>query len=249
MKKFSFFAVACAIAMTASVMTSCSEGKKAPEIPEGTAIGNIAYFVDDAGVIQFIKTNEDGTKEAHATEYKELKQEDGFIVAQNAEGHLNILSLEGQSFANAESYEVGTLFPIAADEQPAAVVFTVVPGNGNHLAYLVESHASVAMVAGIKSAVIPLSNGFTIYQKKTGWGFAKSDAEDGILEDLKAVNAVSTKAGKCYFWISSKDFTGLVNEKGDGIKPMNANAFKALKKKGKVLWEKDGACGVLVKAI
>jgi hypothetical protein len=105
------------------------------------------------------------------------------------------------------------------------------------------------MVAGIKSTVIPLSNGFTIYQKKTGWGFGKSTEEDGILEDLKAVNAVSTKAGKFYFWISSTDFTGLVNEKGDGVKPMNQNAFKALKKKGKLLWERDGAVGILVKAI
>ena len=250
MKKFSFFAVACAIAMTASMtMTSCSEGKKAPEIPEGTKIGNIAYFTDDAGTINFIKTNEDGTKEAHATEYKELKQEDGFIVAQNADGNLNILSLEGQSFAICSSYEVGTLAPVAADEQPAKIVLTKLDFNGNHLAYLIESHASVAMVSGIKEAVIPLSNGYTIFKKKDGWGFGKSDAEDGILEDLKAVNAVSTKAGKFYFWCQSKDFTGLVNEKGDGVKPMNANAFKALKKKGKTLWEKDGSVGILVKSI
>ena len=249
MKKFSFFAVACAIAMTASVMTSCNSKPAAPEIPEGTAIGNIAYFTADDGTINFIKTNEDGTKEAHATEYKELKQEDGFIVAQNADGNLNILSLEGQSFAICSSYEVGTLAPVAADEQPAKIVLTKLDFNGNHLAYLIESHASVAMVSGIKEAVIPLSNGYTIFKKKDGWGFGKSDAEDGILEDLKAVNAVSTKAGKFYFWCQSKDFTGLVNEKGDGVKPMNANAFKALKKKGKTLWEKDGSVGILVKSI
>jgi len=249
MKKFSFFAVACAIAMTASVMTSCNSKPAAPEIPEGTAIGNIKYFMDEGtNKLSFIK-DKDGAPEVQTTEYTEIKAEDGFLVAQNAEGHLNILSLEGQSFAVAESYEVGTLAPVAADEKPAAVVFTAVPGNGNHLAYDIKSHASLSMVAGIKESSIPLSNGYTIFKKKTGWGFAKSDAEDSVLEDLKAVNAVSTKAGKFYFWVSSKDFTGLVNEKGDGVKPMNQNAFKALKKKGKTLWEKDGACGVLVKAI
>ena len=250
MKKFSFFAVACAIAMTAAVtMTSCGNKKAEPVIPEGTAIGNIKYFMDEGtNKISFIK-DKDGTPEVSATEYTEIKAEDGFLVAQNADGNLNILSLEGQSFAIAEAYEVGTLAPVNDTDQPAAVVFTAVPGNGNHLAYLIASHASVAMVSGIKEAVVPLNNGFTIFKKKTGWGFAKSDAEDAVLEDLKAVNAVSTKNGKFYFWVSSKDFTGLVNEKGDGVKPMNQNAFKALKKKGKTLWEKDGAVGILVKAI
>ena len=250
MKKiFSLAAMLTIAAFAAVSMTSCGNSKQEPVIPEGTAIGNIKYFVEEGtNKLSFIK-EKDGTPEVVTTEYTEIKAEDGFLVAQNADGNLNILSLEGQSFAICSSYEVSTLAPVAADEQPAKIVMTKLDFNGNHLAYEIASHASVAMVSGIKEAVIPLSNGYTIFKKKGGWGFAKSDAEDATLEDLKAVNAVSTKAGKFYFWCQSRDFTGLVNEKGDGVKPMSAAAFKALQKKGKTLWEKDGAVGIYVKAI
>lgn len=249
MKKISFLAVACAIAMTAAVMTSCNSKKAEPTIPEGTTIGSIKYFMDEGtNTISFIRDKE-GTPEVQSTQYTEVKEDAGFLVAQDTDGKLNLLSLDGHSFAIAESYEVGTLAPITADETPAKIVLTVVPGNGNHLAYEIASHTNLAMVAGIKSAVIPLSNGLTIYQKKTGWGFGKSTEEDGILEDLKGINAVSTQNGKFYFWVSSGDFTGLVDGDGNGVKPMSAAAFNALKKKGKTLWEKDGCVGIYVKSI
>jgi len=241
------------VAFAAVTFISCNS-KKAPEIPEGTPIGNLKYFAntDDAGIttINFIKPGETGPEVVQTSYTKVEEIPAGFIVAHNADGKLNLLSLDGISFANASSYEVAPYFALTDDVEPGAgpmIVLTDV-GNGNHLAYNIKDHNVLIQVSGLKETVIPLSNGITIFKKDNGWGFAKADQENPILEGLKAINVISVK-GKASYWVQSADYTGIVDEEGNGVKSMNAKQIKKLIKNGKKLWEKDGVTGVLVKKL
>ena len=249
MKKFFSFLVAAVTIALAATVTSCNNKSKEPVIPEGDPIGNVRYFVDEAtGLVSFIKNKDDGTREVVTTEFTKVTQEDGFLVGYVTDEKQSILTLDGTQFAVASTYEVRTLFPVTADD-PAdhKIILTTVPGNDNHLAYDIKAHANLSPAGGIKSAVIPLANGITIYQNTKGWGFAPNGGDEGTLESLKAINVVSAK-GEVYFWVSSPDYTGIIDKEGNGVKPMNAAGFKALQKKGKVLWEYAGVVGIAVKS-
>ena len=250
MKKFFSFLVAALAIAIAATMTSCSNKPAAPEIPEGEAIGNVRYFIDEAtGLVSFIKETVENGKEVVPTQYTKVTQEDGFLVGTESKDKLNILTLDGTSFAIASTYEVRPIFPVSANEPTdKKIILTTVPGNDNHLAYDIKAHVNLSPAGGIKSVAIPLSNGITIYQNAKGWGFAPNGADDGTLESLKAINMVAAK-GMVYFWVSSPDYTGIIDKDGNGIKPMSTAAFKALQKKGKLLWEYAGAVGIEVKAI
>jgi hypothetical protein len=249
MKKINFLAVTMAIAMFAAVVTGCSQ-KKENEIPEGTKIGNVKYFTttDEAGntLVNFIKETENG-REVQETQYTKIEEGQGFLVATNSEGKFNLLTLDGMSFANATDYTFAPYFALTVEEKDAAkpmIILTDV-GNGNHLAYNAETHANLAQVPGIKESVIPLSNGVTLFQNKDGWGFAQADKEEAILSGLKAINVISVK-GKARYWVQSSDYTGIVDDEGNGIKGMSANQFKTLKRKATLLWESNGVTGILV---
>ena len=249
MKKFSFLAVVGAIALLATV-TSCSNKPKGPVIPEGKPIGNISYFMDEESqTLSFIKTNADGSKEVQATEYVRIAADDaGFLVAHIDDDKMDLLSLDGMAFAKATGFEVEPIFATSSEASDKKVILTVVPQNENHLAYDAATRTNLSLAGGIKSTVIPLDNGITIFKNAKGWGFGPSDKEDPVLDELKNIGVISAK-GKFYLWVQSSDFTGVIDATGKGIKPMGAAAYKALQKKGKKLWEWDGVFGTEVKAI
>lgn len=249
MKKFSFLAVVGAIALLATV-TSCSNKPKGPVIPEGEAIGNIRYFFDDTSkTISFIKTNSEGTKEVQPTEYIRIQANDaGFLVAHIDDDKMDLLSLDGLAFAKATGFEVETYFASSATVPEKKVILTVVPQNENHLAYDAATRTNLSLAGGIKSTVIPLDNGITIFENSKGWGFGPSDKEDATLDELKNIGVITAK-GKFYLWVQSSNFTGIIDASGKGIKPMSAAAYKALQKKSKKLWEWADVVGIEAKAI
>ena len=239
MRKFSFLVVACAIAMFTAVMSSCDRKPAAPEIPEGTAIGNVKYFIGEDSLVKFIQVKDDGTKVAIDTEYSNLELDSaGFIVATVGE-KFELLKLDGKFFAFAESYKAMPYFTISSDEVQSYMVLTKVPVNGNHLAFDVKTGECLINIEGIKEEVLPISNGITLFKKGGLWGIAEAQKEEAICEDLQAVAVVSVKAKATYYWVQAKAFTGLIDKKGQVVKPLGAAALKALKKKGKLLWENE----------
>jgi len=228
----------CAIAMFTAVMSSCNSKPAAPEIPEGTAIGNVKYFIGEDNLVKFITVKEDGSKEAVDTEYNNLELDSaGFIVATAGE-KFALLTLDGKFFAYAESYKAVPYFTIAADNEPPLIVLTVVPGNDNHLAFDIKTGERLISVEGVNEEVIPLVGGVTLFKQKGVWAFANAKAELPTLNDLKTI-AVVTAKGKTYYWVQSKEYTGLVDAEGNGVKRIGISAVKAYKKKGKLLWENE----------
>lgn len=251
MKKIFFLAVTCAIAMFAAVsMTSCNRKPSAPAIPEGTAIGNVEYFIAEDGMVNFIKEKEDNTKETVATNYTSLELDaSGFIVATEGEKKA-LLGINGSFFAYADEYTVAPYFAVATgEEKPDKIVLTTIRFNKNHLAFDIKTHEKLVAVEGIKDEVLPLSNGITLFKKEGLWGFAPAKAETATLDGLKSIAVITVTGKETYYWVSSSDYTGLVDKDGNGIRPMGANAVKSLKKKGKLLWESGEVFAVEVKSL
>lgn len=248
MKRMNSFA-AVAIALAAMLVTSCGN-KNESKLPDGQPIGEGLFLVE--------QTAEDGTKTvqlqdstgyAVGNEYTAIDDSGSYLAARKADGAFDLLTPKGNSFAVASSFDVKPYYATTEPAPTGKFIKTMIAANNNHLAFDAETHQRLIAVEGIKDNVIPLGNGYTLFQIKGLWGVAKADAEAPIADGAKEIIVVTTKAGKTYYWLNTKTGAGLIDEVGKIVKRLSPAQMKAMKKKAKTLWNEDGASAIWVKAI
>ena len=238
------------IALAAMSVTSCGN-KQDAKAPAGTPIGDGLFMVEN--------TLEDGTKTVQLQDstgyavgdtYAAVADSGSYLVARKTSGAFELLSVKGGSFANAGSFEVKPYYATGETAPAGRFLKTLIAANNNHLAFDVATHQRLIAVEGIKDNVLPLDNGYTLFQIKGLWGVAKADAEEPITSEATEIAVITTKAGKTYFWFNSKtNGAGVVDETGKAVKRLSPAQFKLLKKGGKKLWDEGGASAIVVKAI
>lgn len=243
--------VAVTIALATTVGISSCSNSSAPKTPAGTPIGDGIYMVE--------KSLEDGTKTVQLQDsagyaigdtYSAVADSGTYLVARKTSGAFELLSVKGGSFANAASFDVKAYYATSETAPAGRFIKTLIAANNNHLAFDVATHQRLITVEGIKDNVLPLDNGYTLFQIKGLWGIAKADAEEAITDGATEIAVITTKVGKTYYWFNSKtNGAGVIDQNGKAIKRMSPAQFKLLKKGGKKLWEESGACAIAVKAI
>ena len=248
MKTMKFF-VAMTIALAAVLVTSCGK-KNEPKLPEGTPIGEGLFLVE--------QTAKDGTKtvllqdSTCATvggDYTAIADSGSYLAARKADGAFELLNKRGGTFAHASSFEVKTYYATTTATPTGKIIKTMIAANNNHLAFDLASHQRLITVEGIKDNVLPLDNGYTLYQIQGLWGVAKPDADTPLADGAKEIVVITNKDGKTCYWINTKDGAGLINEKGEVIKRISPVQMKAIKKKAEKLWDEGAASAIVVKNI
>lgn len=241
--------VAVTIALAATVTISCGN-KNESKLPDGQPIGEGLFLVE--------QTADDGTKTVQLQDsagyaisdpYPAIADSGTYLAARKADGAFDLLTPKGNSFAVASSFDVKPYYATTEPAPTGKFIKTMIAANNNHLAFDAETHQRLIAVEGIKDNVIPLGNGYTLFQIKGLWGVVKADAEAPIADGAKEIIVVTTKAGKTYYWLNTKTGAGLIDEAGKIVKRLSPAQMKAMKKKAKTLWNEDGASAIWVKAI
>lgn len=226
MKKMKFMATTIAIALCATVgMTGC-KNNNTPKEPEGTKMGEI-YVVKKDNVYHITKA--DGYE--YPTDYLSVTDYKDFLVGKTSteSNNIELLNLNGDNFAVCDSFSVKQVYPVKSGEKTAKYIELIL-NTGNHAARgYTEPHTSLTQLTGVKEEIYPLSNSWIIYKMKGAYSFAKADAENGVMDPVfKEISVVSVK-DKIYYLVKSADYTGYIDEEGNGVKSLTPAAYKAAK--------------------
>jgi hypothetical protein len=248
MKTMKFFA-AMTIALAAMSVISCGN-KNEQKAPEGTPIGDGIFLVEN--------TLEDGTKciqlkdslgSTLGENYTAVADSNSYLVVTKVGGGMDLLTLKGTQFATCAEFSVQPYYATTAAKLSGRFIKTKI-ANGNHLAFDVTTHQKLIAVEGIKDDVLPLDNGYTLYKLKGLWGIAQGLSEEPIAAEAKEIVVITDKNGTPYFWVNyAAQGSGLLDGKGNAVKPISAAQIKSIKRKATLLWEEGPVSAIVVKNI
>jgi hypothetical protein len=248
MKTMKFFA-AVTIALAAMSVSSCNNKQKT-EAPEGTPIGEGIFLVEQIDGDGY-KTCvlKDSAGYALGDIYASVENKETYLVATKHDGIIDLLTLKGRGIARCIEFTVLPYYPTTEAKLTGKFIKTDV-GNGNHLAYDTKTHEKLIAVEGLKEDILPLDNGYTLFKLKGLWGIAQGSKEEPIISDAKEIVVITNKDGIPYFWVNyAGQGSGLLDGKGNAIKPISGTQMKNIKRKATVLWEEGPIAAIVVKSI
>lgn len=244
MKK-SVFAIISMIAV-AILATSCDNSAKNKENVVCT-IGSFSVVersVDGFTGVAMIDSV--GTNVTYGV-YKAITDEGKFIKAVTAEDRVEVYRLNGQHAFSGDSIEVKNFY--ATGETPSDKQFLKLFFGERVNGFYLEDMNSILAIESSREEIYPLDNGYVIYSYDKHYGLAQEQKQEPVLENICDEITVICLKDKVVYLIKSDDFTGYVDNKGNGIKKLSRAQYKKALNTGKLLWKDGKVSARLVKKI
>lgn len=219
------------------VATSCGNSAKQKENVIKT-IGSLSVVerTTDDGTTGFTMIDSAGIEVTYSL-YKDITDEGNFIKALTFDGKVEIYHPNGRHAVSGDSIKVKNYY--ATGEKPSAKQYLELSFGERVNAFDLEKIESLLHIESSREQIYPLDNGLVIYAFDRHYGLAKVGADEPELGNICSEITVICLKDKVVYLIKSDDFTGYVNDKGEGIKQLSRAQYKKALKAGKLLWE-DG---------
>lgn len=179
--------------------------------------------------------------------YKAITDEGKFIKAVTSEDRVEVYRFNGHHACSGDSVEVKNFY--AAGETPSGRQFLKLFFGERVNAFYLEDMKSILTIESSREEVYPLDNGYVIYMHDKRYGFAKEQEQEPVIENICNEITVICLNDKVVYLIKSDDFTGYVDNEGNGIKRLSRAQYKKALNTGKLLWKDGKVSARLVKKI
>ena len=179
--------------------------------------------------------------------YKDITDEGSFIKAVTFDDKVEIYLHNGRHVISGDSINVKNYY--AVGEKPSAKQYLELSFGERVNAFELTKLESLLRIESSREQVYPLDNGLVIYAFDKHYGLAKVGAEEPIVENVCSEITVISLKDKVVYLIKSDDFTGYIDDKGEGIKQLSRAQYKKALKAGKLLWEDGNVSARLVSKI
>ncbi len=179
--------------------------------------------------------------------YKAITDEGKFIKAVTPEDKVEIYRLDGHHAYSGDSVEVKNFY--ATGETPSDKQFLKLFFGERVNAFYLEDMKSILTIESSREEIYPLDNGYVIYMFDRHYGLAKEKEQEPVLENICDEITVICLKDKVVYLIKSDDFTGYVDNQGNGIKRLSRAQYKKALDTGKLLWKDGKVSARLVKKI
>lgn len=244
MKKSIFTVIS--MMVVAVLATGCGNSAKQKENVIKT-VGNFSVVERTSNdVTGFAMIDSTGTEVTYSL-YKDITDEGSFIKAVNFEDRVDVFTMEGRNVCSGDSIEVKNYY--AVSETPSSKKFLKLFFGERVNAFNLDKIESLLHIESSREQIYPLDNGFVIYAFDKHYGLAKVGEEEPVLGNVCSEITVICLKDKVVYLIKSDDFTGYIDDKGEGIKQLSRAQYKKALKAGKLLWEDGNVSARLVSKI
>lgn len=234
------------MAVVVSMTTGCGNSAKNKEnvikqignlsvVERSTADGSTGLAMIDSA----------GTEVTYSL-YKDITDEGKFIKAVTQD-KVDVYALNGRHVCSCDSVKVKNYY--ATGETPSTKQYLEIAFGQRVNDFDLDKLESILNIESSRQSIYPLDNGFVIYAYDGRFGLAAAGQEKPVLDNVCSEIAVICLKDKVHYLIKSDDFTGYVDEKGNGIKQLSRSQYKKALKAGKLLWEDGKVQARLVKKI
>lgn len=245
MKKSIFTVIS--MMVVAVLATGCGNSAKQKE--------NVIKTVGNFSVVE--RTSNDGTKgfamidsagaDVTYSLYKDIADEGRFIKAITFEDKVDVFTLAGRHACSGDSIKVKNYY--ATGEKPSAKQYLELSFGTRVNDFNLDNFESLLSIESSREKIYPLDNGMIIYAFDGRFGLAAAGQEEPALGNVCSKITVICLKDKVVYLIKSDDFTGYIDDKGEGIKQLSRTQYKKALKAGKLLWEDGDVSARLVNKI